>query len=321
MQANADALEGWWEWEAALDSRTCPTCMPLDHSGGSRATPAGLIGPCIPTAGASACWWIQRTRSSGSGPQRRGDPPRREGPLQADQERQGLQDPHQGEGQAVLPKDHHRHLRHASAALCRRVGHLGNSSNTSLVEAMGPQRAAIFKRELDRLNRDPQQILNWMLTGKTRVNSSGSRLRRLIKKHHYGNKLARVVDGSISNVPLKALHAESQFTQPSMSDTPEQNIQADDAQAQAGGTDAMRSTAQQIQLLEANNRKLLGEKKNARIMEDLQRQISDLQNNLQKAKQAQSGGSRGIQTLWSEATGTVSSLQDELAQKARPSRS
>ena len=31
---------------------------------------------------------------------------------------------------------------------------------------MGEQRAAIFKRELDRLNRDPQQILNWMLTGK-----------------------------------------------------------------------------------------------------------------------------------------------------------
>ena len=31
-RANADALEGLvWEWEAALDSRTCPTCMPLDQ--------------------------------------------------------------------------------------------------------------------------------------------------------------------------------------------------------------------------------------------------------------------------------------------------
>ena len=31
-KANADALEGLvWEWEAALDSRTCPTCMPLDQ--------------------------------------------------------------------------------------------------------------------------------------------------------------------------------------------------------------------------------------------------------------------------------------------------
>ena len=29
--ANKDALEGLeWEWVAALDSRTCPTCMPLD---------------------------------------------------------------------------------------------------------------------------------------------------------------------------------------------------------------------------------------------------------------------------------------------------
>ena len=31
-KANADALEGLvWEWQAALDSRTCPTCMPLDQ--------------------------------------------------------------------------------------------------------------------------------------------------------------------------------------------------------------------------------------------------------------------------------------------------
>ena len=41
-------------------------------------------------------------------------------------------------------------------------------SNTSLNEAMGPKRAEIFKRELDRMNRDPQQILNWMLTGQAR---------------------------------------------------------------------------------------------------------------------------------------------------------
>ena len=39
-------------------------------------------------------------------------------------------------------------------------------SNTSLVEAMGEQRAAYFKQELNRLNRDPQQILESMLRGK-----------------------------------------------------------------------------------------------------------------------------------------------------------
>ena len=41
-----------------------------------------------------------------------------------------------------------------------------NSSNTSLVEAMGEQRAAYFKRQLDQFNRDPQQILESMLRGK-----------------------------------------------------------------------------------------------------------------------------------------------------------
>ena len=73
-----------------------------------------------------------------------------------------------------------------------------------------------------------------------------------------------------------------------MSETPEQNIQADDAQAQAGGNDANAELLSKISLLEANNQKLLKEKKNATAsVEDLQRQISDLQNNQQKAKQNQ----------------------------------
>ena len=100
-----------------------------------------------------------------------------------------------------------------------------------------------------------------------------------------------------------------------MSDTPEQNIQADDAQAQAGGNDANAELLSKISLLEANNQKLLKEKKNATAsVEDLQRQISDLQNNQQKAKQNQLAESGEFKTLWQEATGTVSSLQDEIAQ-------
>ncbi len=100
-----------------------------------------------------------------------------------------------------------------------------------------------------------------------------------------------------------------------MSETPEQNIQADDAQAQAGGNDANAELLNKISLLEANNQKLLKEKKNATAsVEDLQRQISDLQNNQQKAKQNQLAESGEFKTLWQEATGTVSSLQDEIAQ-------
>ena len=100
-----------------------------------------------------------------------------------------------------------------------------------------------------------------------------------------------------------------------MSDTPEQNIQADDAQAQAGGTDASAELLNKIALLEANNKKLLNEKKNASAsVEDLQRQISDLQTNQQKAKQNQLAESGEFKTLWQDATGTVSTLQDEIAQ-------
>ena len=100
-----------------------------------------------------------------------------------------------------------------------------------------------------------------------------------------------------------------------MSDTPEQQVQADDAQAQAGGTDASTELLNKIALLEANNKKLLTEKKNASAsVEDLQRQISDLQNNQQKAKQNQLAESGEFKTLWQDATTTVSSLQDEIAQ-------
>ena len=100
-----------------------------------------------------------------------------------------------------------------------------------------------------------------------------------------------------------------------MSDTPEQNIQADDAQAQAGGTDANAELLNKIALLEANNKKLLNEKKNASAsVEDLQRQVSDLQNNQQKAKQSQLAEAGEFKTLWQDATGTVSTLQDEIAQ-------
>ena len=100
-----------------------------------------------------------------------------------------------------------------------------------------------------------------------------------------------------------------------MSDTPEQNIQADDAQAQAGGNDANAELLNKIALLEANNKKLLNEKKNASAsVEDLQRQISDLQNNQQKAKQSQLAEAGEFKTLWQDATTTVSSLQDEIAQ-------
>ena len=53
----------------------------------------------------------------------------------------------------------HRHLRHATAEYSDVLAKWAGDSNTSLVEAMGEQRAAYFKKQLDQFNRDPQQIL------------------------------------------------------------------------------------------------------------------------------------------------------------------
>ena len=102
-----------------------------------------------------------------------------------------------------------------------------------------------------------------------------------------------------------------------MSDTPEQEVQVDEAPAQVGSVDAT-ALQNEIELLKANNRKLLGEKKNATAsVEDLQRQISDLQSSQQKAKQSQLAEAGEFKTLWTEATGTVSQLQDQLSAKDR----
>lgn len=60
-----------------------------------------------------------------------------------------------------------------------------------------------------------------------------------------------------------------------MSESPEQN-QAVEAQAQAGAPDQSAELLQRIQLLEANNAKLLDEKKaTAKSNEDLQRKLSE----------------------------------------------
>ena len=99
-----------------------------------------------------------------------------------------------------------------------------------------------------------------------------------------------------------------------MSDTPEQQIPVDEAQAPVGGDD-VSALRNELDLLRANNQKLIKEKGNANdTVKDLQRQISDLQNNQQKAKQSQLAEAGEFKTLWQDATGTVSTLQDEIAQ-------
>jgi predicted RNase H-like nuclease (RuvC/YqgF family) len=75
-------------------------------------------------------------------------------------------------------------------------------------------------------------------------------------------------------------------------------------------TDAMR-----VQLLEAKNLELKSEKQAVKKqLEDMQRQMADLQSNQQQAKQSQLAEAGEFKTLWSEASATNTSLQDEIAQ-------
>ena len=95
-----------------------------------------------------------------------------------------------------------------------------------------------------------------------------------------------------------------------MSETTEQQAAPETQPPAEDKTDAMR-----VQLLEAKNLELKSEKQAVKKqMEDMQRQMADLQNNQQQAKQTQLAEAGEFKTLWSEASATNTSLQDEIAQ-------
>ena len=95
-----------------------------------------------------------------------------------------------------------------------------------------------------------------------------------------------------------------------MSETPEQTAAPEVQPPAEDKTDAMR-----VQLLEAKNQQLIAEKQKVNDqLKDMQRQVSDLQSNQQQAKQSQLAEAGEFKTLWSEASATNTSLQDEIAQ-------
>jgi alanyl-tRNA synthetase len=95
-----------------------------------------------------------------------------------------------------------------------------------------------------------------------------------------------------------------------MSENIEQQAAPETQPPAEGKTDAMR-----VQLLEAKNLELKSEKQAVKKqLEDMQRQMADLQSNQQQAKQSQLAEAGEFKTLWSEASATNTSLQDEIAQ-------
>ena len=95
-----------------------------------------------------------------------------------------------------------------------------------------------------------------------------------------------------------------------MSETPEQQPVAETQQPVAES----RDFAAELELVKGKNSQLISEKRAAqKQVEDMQRQIQDLQNDQQQAKQSKLAEAGEFKTLWTQATETVSSLQDEIA--------
>ena len=96
-----------------------------------------------------------------------------------------------------------------------------------------------------------------------------------------------------------------------MSDTPEQNIPVGEAQAPVGGDD-VAALRNDLELLRANNQKLIKEKGKANdSVKDLQRQIAELQQEHHKAGQARLVKNQEFETLWKDASATNSSFRRE----------
>ena len=160
--ANADAMEGMeWQWTTALDSRTCETCSPLDGRRwkDQKDVPGWPLHPncrcqSLPVDPEDPFWDNSEVTAQVIRPFEKG--------AYAD----GYKTPVKINGkkfyrQAVTVTSDAPPTRYSDV-----LARWATSSQTSLEEALGPTRARWFKKEYDRLNKDPQQILQAMLTGK-----------------------------------------------------------------------------------------------------------------------------------------------------------
>ena len=162
--ANADAMEGMeWQWSTALDSRTCEQCAPLDGQRwkDKKDVPQWPLHPNC------------RCQALPIDPE---DPFWNEKSVNAQVIRPVEKGPYKGEGAYKTPiKINGKKFYRKSVTVTSdtpppnysdTLAYWAKNSQASLKEAMGPSRAAWFTKEYDRLNRDPQQILQAMLTGK-----------------------------------------------------------------------------------------------------------------------------------------------------------
>jgi len=160
--ANADALDGFvYQWSAALDSRTCQTCAPLD---GKRWDKRGDA-PTPPIHVNCRCqlllidpedeFWDEG-KKTGQQISERPFSPNVEGTYKTKIKVKGQRFYRQA--RQFTGNDYSDYL--ASSNLTTQTEFFGGGP-------IGERRARYFRNQLDRMNKDPQQVLESMLTGPT----------------------------------------------------------------------------------------------------------------------------------------------------------
>ena len=154
--ANADALSGFvYQWSSALDSRTCPTCAPLDNQTWKTKGEA----PAVPIHVNCRCQLLLI------------DP---EDEFWQDDKRTGQQiseTPYKtGYKTKVKVKGDRFYRKAVEFKGTDYSDYLASSNMTTQTEffgggRIGERRARYFRSQIDKVNKDPQDILSSMLTG------------------------------------------------------------------------------------------------------------------------------------------------------------
>ena len=163
---NKEQLGGMvWMWSTALDSKTCEQCAPLDQMRWNQKDKNRPEWPLHPNCRCEALlidpedeFWNETERT-------------------AQQIRSVDKGPYKGTGAYKTPitvkgKEYYRKAvtvtsdRPPTRLADVYASWATSDHNASLVAAMGPTRARYFYRQYSKFNKDPEQILNEMLTGK-----------------------------------------------------------------------------------------------------------------------------------------------------------
>jgi hypothetical protein len=180
-EENKSQLGGMvWMWSTALDAKTCETCAPLDQRRWDQDDDSRPVWPLHPNCRCESIlidpedeFWNETQRTA----QQVRPATKRVLDKDTGKWKTVKTEPYKGKGAYKTPvkingKQYWRKAVTVTAdrpptALADVYASWATSpTNPSLVAAMGPTRARHFHRQFAEFNRDPEQILNAMLTGK-----------------------------------------------------------------------------------------------------------------------------------------------------------